>query len=152
MSLHTARLVWARSTPDFDPKTYVRDHTLSFASGVTITNSAAAGPSTPPGTVGPGATDPEALVVSAVSACHMLFFIAFAAKRGVVVDRYEDDAVGLLEPKDGATWLTRITLKPKVTWGGTPPAQEVIDALHHDAHKRCYIANSLKGEVVVEPA
>lgn len=151
MSQHNARLVWTRSTPEFDAKTYSRDHTLSFDSGAVVTGSAAASPQQPPGVIGPNTLDPEAAVVGAVAACHMLFFLAFAAKRGHVVDRYEDTPVGVLEPKDGATWLTKITLRPHVTWAAAPPPPDVLDALHHDAHKRCYIANSLKGEIAVEP-
>lgn len=149
MSQHTARISWAREG-DFDLKTYRRDHQASFDGGVTLPMSAAGGPAVPPGTVGAATVDPEELTVAAVSSCHMLFFLALAAKRGLVIDRYDDDPVGVLESKDGATSLTRITLRPKVTWGGTPPDAAVVTELHHSAHKRCYIANSLKSEVVVE--
>ncbi|MBE7453384.1 MAG: OsmC family protein [Kofleriaceae bacterium] len=152
MSTHEARLVWTRATPDFDLKTYPRDHAITFPSGVTVTGSAAAAPSTPAGTVGPDTIDPEAMTVAAVSSCHMMFFLALAAKRGLVIDRYEDAPIGLLEPRDGATWLTKITLRPRVTWGGDAPGADVVADLHRSAHKRCYIASSLRGEVAVEPA
>lgn len=148
---HTARLVWTRGSQNFDAKVYSRDHELIFDSGTTLAASAAGGPAVPPATVGAHTVDPEELVVAATASCHMLFFLALAAKRGAVIDRYEDDPVGELETKDGATMLTRITLRPLVTWGGEPPAASVIDELHHGAHKRCYIANSLKSEVTVEP-
>ena len=71
-------------------------------------------------------------------------------KRGFVVERYEDEPVGVMETVDKATWLTKITLRPLVTWGGEAPAPDVIAQLHHDAHHRCYIANSLKSEITVE--
>ena len=118
----------------------------------TIPVSAAAGPAVPPGTVGAATVDPEELTVAALASCHMLFFLALAAKRGLVIDAYGDDPIGVLESKDGATSLTRITLRPRVTWAGEPPAAAVVDELHHEAHKRCYIANSLRSEVVIEPA
>ncbi|HVK74866.1 MAG TPA: OsmC family protein [Kofleriaceae bacterium] len=145
-------MTWSRSSPDFKAESYSRDFDATFDGGVTWRGSAASGPATPAGTVGAGTVDPEEMVVAAVSSCHMLFFLALASRKGLVIDRYEDDAIGVLEAKDGATWLTRITLRPRVTWGGAPPDKAVVDELHHGAHKRCYIANSLKGEVVVDPA
>lgn len=150
MSNHTARVVWTRSTETMDAKTYSRDHQWRFDSGVTVAASAAAGPAIPPGTVGAETVDPEEAVVAALSSCHMLFFLALAAKRGLTIDRYEDAPHGVLENKDGAVWFTTITLAPQITWGGAPPDAEAITALHRDAHKRCYIANSLKGHVVIE--
>ena len=98
-----------------DPKTYARDHQWRFDSGVTVAASAAAGPAIPPGTVGADTVDPEEAVVAALAGCHMLFFLALAAKKGLTIDRYEDAPHGVLESKDGATWLTTITLAPQVT-------------------------------------
>ena len=83
MSTHTARLVWNRTTETMDPKTYARDHQWRFDSGVTIAASAAAGPAIPPGTVGADTVDPEEAVVAALAGCHMLFFLALAAKKGL---------------------------------------------------------------------
>ncbi len=152
MSQHSARVSWARRGAEFQLKTYIRDHETTFDGGITIPVSAAAGPAVPPGTVGAATVDPEELTVAALASCHMLFFLALAAKRGLVIDAYGDDPVGVLESKDGATSLTRITLRPRVTWAGEPPAAAVVDELHHEAHKRCYIANSLRSEVAIEPA
>lgn len=152
MSTHNAKISWTRSSPTFDLKSYGRDHTWSFDGGITVPASAAAGPAIPPGTVGAATVDPEEAVVAALGACHMLFFLALASRKGLVIDAYEDDPSGLLESKDGATWLTTITLRPRVRWGGAPPERAVVDELHHEAHKRCYIANSLKSKVTVEPA
>ncbi len=151
MSQHTARIAWARGGAEFQLKTYRRDHQTTFDSGVTLPVSAAAGPAIPPGTVGDATVDPEELTVAALSSCHMLFFLALAAKRGLVIDAYDDDPVGVLESKDGATWLTTITLRPRVTWSGEAPAPAVVDELHHEAHKRCYIGNSLKSTIAIEP-
>jgi organic hydroperoxide reductase OsmC/OhrA len=151
MSEHSARVSWARRGAAFEVKTYVRDHDVTFDGGVTVPVSAAPAPSMPAGTIGAATVDPEELAVAAVASCHMLFFLALAAKRGLVVDAYDDAPSGVLESQDGATWLTRITLRPRVAWGGDPPDAAVLAELHHGAHKRCYIANSLKSEIVVEP-
>jgi organic hydroperoxide reductase OsmC/OhrA len=151
MSQHSARLTWARRGAEFQLKTYSRDHEAVFDGGVTVPVSAAAGPAVPPGTVGAHTVDPEELTVAAVASCHMLFFLALAAKRGLTIDAYDDDPVGVLESKDGVTAFARITLRPRVTWAGAAPEPAVIDELHHGAHKRCYIANSLKAEILVEP-
>ena len=149
MSNHTARLIWNRTSPTMDLKTYPRDHQWTFDSGVQVAVSAAAGPAIPPGTVGADTIDPEEAVVAALASCHMMFFLALATRRGLTIDRYEDAPVGVLESKDGATLLTTITLAPQVTWGGDAPDVEVIAALHQDAHKRCYIANSLRSTIVI---
>jgi organic hydroperoxide reductase OsmC/OhrA len=151
MSQHTARLVWNRTTASMDAKTYSRDHQWTFDSGAVVRASAAAGGAVPAATIGPETVDPEEAVVAALASCHMLFFLALAAKRGLTIDRAEDAPLGLLETRDGATALTKITLAPKVTWGGAAPDAAVIDLLHHDAHRRCYISNSLKSEIVIEP-
>ena len=97
--------------------------------------------------------DPEEALVAATSSCHMLFFLSLAAQRGFIVDDYCDEAVGELG-KNGAGRLamTRIVLRPRVEWAGDAPTTEALAALHHDAHERCYIANSLTAEVVVERA
>ena len=152
MSEHTAKLSWSRGGAEFQMKTYSRDHQAAFDGGVTVPMSAAPGASTPPGTTSLATVDPEELTVAAVSSCHMLFFLALAAKRGLTIEAYADDPVGVLESRDGATWLTKITLHPRVSWGGSPPDAAIVDELHHGAHKRCYIANSLKAEITVEPA
>ena len=147
---HTARLVWTRTAADHDVKTYSRDHQVSFDSGAVVTGSAASSPSQPAGTVGPNSIDPEEMLVAAAASCHMLFFLALAAKRGLVIDRYEDDAVGVMETRDKVTAMTHITLRPQITWSGATPAADVVAAIHHESHVRCYIANSLKTEVTVE--
>ena len=99
------------------------------------------------------AVDPEEALVASLSACHMLFFLALAAKAGFRVDTYVDDAVGVLgKTERGRTFMERITLRPKVTFSGeTKPDQAAIDELHHTAHEHCFIANSLRSEIVIDP-
>ena len=95
--------------------------------------------------------DPEEAFVASLSSCHMLFFVDFARRAGFVVDSYVDEAEGVLEKRaDGKMAMTRVTLRPRVTWRGTPPDEAAISDLHHRAHDACFIANSVTSEVVVD--
>jgi len=99
------------------------------------------------------AVDPEEAFVAAVSSCHMLWFLSFAAKRGHVVDSYRDDAIGIMgrNPK-GKTVVATVRLRPLVSFSGArTPTNGELDALHHEAHEACYIANSITTEVTCEP-
>jgi organic hydroperoxide reductase OsmC/OhrA len=99
------------------------------------------------------AVDPEEAFVSSLSSCHMLWFLSLAAKRRFCVDRYFDAAVGVLEKNsDGRMIMSVVTLKPEVHFSGDPaPTREQIDELHDQAHRECFIANSVKTEVHCEP-
>jgi organic hydroperoxide reductase OsmC/OhrA len=92
-------------------------------------------------------SNPEALLIAALSSCHMLWFLALAKKKGFEVASYEDDANGVLDGKR----FTSATLRPHVRWQGEPPAPDAIEALHHRAHELCFIANSVEFPVGVEP-
>jgi organic hydroperoxide reductase OsmC/OhrA len=92
-------------------------------------------------------SNPESLLIGALSSCHMLWFLALAQKKGFEVASYEDDADGVLDGKR----FTAATLRPRVRWAGEPPAPEAIEALHHRAHELCFIANSVDFPVGVEP-
>jgi organic hydroperoxide reductase OsmC/OhrA len=83
----------------------------------------------------------------------MLWFLAIACKRKFVVDRYVDAAVGVMTKNEqGKLAMTRVTLKPAVTFSGEhQPSRDEFDQLHHKAHEECYIANSVKTEVLCEP-
>jgi organic hydroperoxide reductase OsmC/OhrA len=100
----------------------------------------------------PSGVDPEEAFVAALASCHMLFFLAFAAKHGFAITAYEDNAVGvMLKTSDGREWMTKATLRPRVVFTGDKrPIAEEVDALHHQAHEACYIADSVKTEVVIE--
>src|SRR5262249_20738393 len=97
------------------------------------------------------AVDPEEALVAAVSSCHMLFFLGFAAKAGFVLDKYEDAPLGVMTKNEhGKLFVSKITLSPAITFSGSKrPSPEELDALHHHAHEECYIANSVRAEVVV---
>jgi organic hydroperoxide reductase OsmC/OhrA len=92
-------------------------------------------------------SNPESLLVGALSSCHMLWFLALARKRGFEVASYEDDADGVLDGKR----FTEATLRPRVRWQGEPPPPEAIEELHRRAHELCFIANSVEFPVAVEP-
>jgi organic hydroperoxide reductase OsmC/OhrA len=148
MSEHKVTVDWKRETPDFAYETYNRDHDWAFDAGVTVRASA-----NPAYRGSESCVDPEEAFVASLSSCHMLTFLAIAARKGYVVDGYHDEAVGVLA-KDaaGSLALTRVTLRPQVRFGGEKvPGPEDLRQLHDQAHHACFIANSVKTEVVVEP-
>ena len=148
MSTHTATVDWSRGDQAFTDGVYSRGHAWRFDGGAVVRGSSA--PPVPGSD--PAAVDPEEALVAAVSACHMLFFLAYAAKAGLTVDRYTDAAVAEMgRDERGKVSITRVTLRPDIRWGGEAPSAEVLDDLHHRAHEACYLANSIRGEVVVEP-
>jgi len=153
MSEYSAEVVWERDpSQDFLGNRYSRRHLLRFDGGIEVPGSSA--PSSVPLPMSDAsAVDPEEAFVASLSSCHMLWFLAIAAKRRFVVDRYVDAAVGVMTRNDqGKLALTRVTLRPAVTFSGEHrPNREELDQLHHKAHEECYIANSVKTEVVCEP-
>src|SRR3954469_20391521 len=147
-----ARVSWARQGSEkFVDNRYSRAHEWAFDGGITVR--ASSSPSVVPLPLSAAdAVDPEEALVASASSCHMLYFLFFAAKKGFVIDRYEDEAFGVLEKNEaGKMFMSKITLRPKVTFSGdkTPSADE-MDALHHSAHEECFIAQSLKSEIAIE--
>jgi len=101
----------------------------------------------------PAGVDPEEAFVAALSSCHMLWFLSIAAERGFVVDSYTDEAEGVLEPdSEGRLAITRVTLRPRVEFSGPAPIGKEVEAIHQEAHRKCFIANSVKTTLTVEPA
>lgn len=149
MSEHRADVRWKRATADFHYESYNRSHELRFKEGSLIVPGDAA-----PAFKGTGTSpDPEDFFVASLSACHMLSFLAIAARKRLVVDSYEDDAVGYLEKIDGGKLaVTRVRLRPRVVWSeGTTVNEVQLGQIHHLAHETCFIANSVKTDVIVEP-
>jgi len=147
MSEHRVTVTWERTTEDFSYEAYSRNHLWRFEGGVEVPASAA------PAFLGDGErVDPEEAFVAALSSCHMLTFLAIAARKRLVVDGYRDAAVGWLEKNaDGKLAITRVVLRPEVTFR-EPPPETVVERMHHTAHAECFIASSVKTEVRVEPA
>lgn len=151
MSTYHATVRWSRGDAEFVGQHYSRGHTWHFDEGVTVPASASPHVVKAPFAVA-AAVDPEEALVAALSSCHMLFFLSFASRAGVVVDAYEDAADGLMErDAAGKTWITKITLRPVVTFRGTRPDAERFSQWHHEAHEQCYLANTVRSEVAVEP-
>ncbi len=151
---HIATVEWTRTTgAPFTDLRYPRAHVWRFDGGAVVPASSAPSSVKVP-LSDPAAVDPEEALVAAVSSCHMLFFLAFAAGAGLVVDSYRDEAVGRLGPiGNGRKAMAEITLRPAVAFSGSvQPSEAVLADLHHRAHDACYIANSLKTPVVVAPA
>ena len=147
MSKHLASLRWNRDGKPFTYEGYSRDHEWIFEGGQRLTGSAAeAFLGSPEG------VDPEEALVVALSSCHMLTLLAIAAKKGWTVESYDDDAEGTLGKNDaGKLSLTRVTLRPRIIFAeGKTPDAEALQRLHHQAHENCFIANSVKTEVVIE--
>ena len=153
MSEYTAEIRWERDpAQDFLANTYSRKHRLRFDGGIDVPGSSA--PSSVPLPMSDAqAVDPEEAFVASLSSCHMLWFLAIACKRKFVVDRYADAAVGVMaRNENGKFAMTRVTLRPEVTFAGErQPSRDELDQLHHKAHEECYIANSVRTEVLCEP-
>jgi organic hydroperoxide reductase OsmC/OhrA len=148
---YRATVLWTRNGAVFTDNRYSRGHVWKF-DGIEVPGSSAPSSVRLPYSVAE-AVDPEEALVAAVSSCHMLFFLDFAAKEGFTVERYEDAALGVMtKNENGKLYLSKVTLNPAVTFTGAKhPADTDVDALHHHAHEECYIANSVKAEVVVVP-
>jgi organic hydroperoxide reductase OsmC/OhrA len=147
MSEHKVNLTWKRGDVPFEYQKYPRNHRWKFDGGHEMTASAA------PAYLGdPNQVDPEEAFVASLSSCHMLTFLAVAAKKKFVLDEYIDEAIGLMEKNaEGKLAITRVTLKQKLKFSGDKqPTPEEIEEMNHMAHDQCFIANSVKTEVTVE--
>jgi len=150
---YTADIVWQRAASEaFTDQRYHRRHELQFDGGAVVPGSSAAS-SVPLPYSDPSAVDPEEMLVASIASCHMLWFLSLAAKAGHVVERYTDKAEGVMTKNaQGKLWVSRVVLRPEVTFApDRGPSRDALDALHHHAHEECFIANSVRSEVVCEP-
>ena len=132
---HEARVVWNGTRED------IRAHTV-YAAGQAI-----AGSCQPSFGGDPDKADPEELFVASLSACHMLWFLDFSRRERLRVASYEDEAEGTMD----GTRFTGVVLRPRLEWSGEPPDAAVVDELHERAHELCFIANSVRCRVEVQP-
>jgi len=148
---YRAAVQWTRGDAKFTDQRYSRGHSWSFDGGITVPASSSPLSVRLPWSVAE-AIDPEEAFVAALASCHMLTFLYVAAKQGFVVDSYADEAVGEMTRNErGRMWVSKVTLAPAITFSGEKrPTSEQLDELHHLAHDECYIANSVKSEVVVQ--
>jgi organic hydroperoxide reductase OsmC/OhrA len=144
MAEHRITLNWEKGDAPFTYNEYPRNHALVFKNGQETMIA-----SSSPAYKGDAAkADPEDMLVAALSSCHMLSFLAIASKKKLTVQSYQDDAVGFLEDDGGKLWMARVILRPKVTIDADAETQA---QLHHLAHEACFIANSVKTDIKVEP-
>jgi len=130
MPEHHAEILWSRASPDFTYERYNRDHIWRFEGDVEVPASAA-----PAFRGSVGRVDPEEAFVAAVSSCHMLTFLAIAARKRYVVESYSDSVV----------------LRPRIEFDDAKrPDAGGLRAMHTQAHKECFIANSVSTEITLE--
>jgi len=152
MSTYTAEIRWSRGEQKFTDNRYRRAHTWRFDGGTVVP--ASSSPAVVPLPMSDAsAVDPEEAFVASLSSCHMLWFLSLAAKQGYTVDAYADDASGVMTKNAaGKLAMTTVSLHPLVTFSGAKlPDRAALDALHHTAHGECFIAASIRSEVVIEP-
>jgi len=148
MGEYSAVVVWQRNGEVFTDNRYSRGHVWRFDGGVEVPASSSPHSVPIPLSVA-AAVDPEEAFVAALSSCHMLWFLSIAAKKGYRVENYRDEAIGVMSKNaEGKLAMTKVTLHPKIEFGGDRlPNKEDIEAMHHQAHEECFIANSVKTDV-----
>ena len=151
MSRYTAEVVWERGDAVFTDNRYSRGHLWRFDGGVQVPASASPSVVPPPLSI-EAAVDPEEAFVASLASCHMLWFLSIAARKGFAVERYRDEAVGRIERNaEGRLAMTSVTLRPRIAFAAdSRPSPAEHEALHHEAHERCFIANSVKTDVRCE--
>lgn len=152
MAEYKAKVTWGRGDANFIDNRYSRAHYWEFDGGVTV--KASSSPHVVPLPLSDeNAVDPEEAFIASLASCHMLWFLSIAAKRGFVIEKYVDNATGTLG-KNGENKLamTSVVLHPQITIAGEKqPTHEEIQAMHTEAHEKCFIASSVKSEVRCEP-
>jgi len=153
MSEHKATISWKRTSEDFLKGRYSREHTWTFDGGLSVPASPAPAVVPAPWS-NPANIDPEEAFVASISSCHMLTFLFVDSRQGFQVDSYQDEAVGVTTKNEkGVPWVSSVTLRPKIGYSGEKsPTRQEQEHLHHLSHEQCYIANSVKTEITVQPA
>ena len=146
---YNVKIFWKKKPDEaFVDNKYSRSHTWTFDGGIEL--AASSSPHVVPLPMSnESAVDPEEAFIAAISGCHMLWFLSMAVEKKYIVESYEDNAEGVLRKnEDGNLAMTTVTLKPKVIFSGkNTPSREQVDEMHHMAHEKCYIANSVKTKV-----
>src|SRR5262245_17650207 len=144
MGKYTAVVSWERNGATFTDNRYSRAHRWQFDGGIEVPASSSPQVVPLPHSVN-AAVDPEEAFVAALSSCHMLWFLSIAAKRGILVESYRDEAIGVMGKNAiGKFAMTRVTLRPAVVFGGDKlPERAEVEAVHHEAHNQCFIASSV---------
>jgi organic hydroperoxide reductase OsmC/OhrA len=148
MAEHVATVEWS-SDGAFASGRYSRGHAWQFDGGAEVRGSSS--PLVVPVPMSdPAGVDPEEALIASASACHMLWFLHMARDAGLEVAHYRDAATGITGKDDrGRIAITRIVLKPAIEFVGQAPDAKALEKLHHAAHDQCFIANTLRCDVVV---
>lgn len=142
----TVRWTGNTGTGTNDYKAYERSHTISSKDKPDI-----AGSSDPILRGDKTKYNPEDLMVSALSACHMLWYLHFCAVNGVVITSYVDNPIGTMaENEDGSGQFNKIILRPEVVVTDKSMIAKAIE-MHEKAHDSCFIARSVNFEVEIQP-
>jgi len=152
MSEHFATVNWVRANDEnYLDNQYSRGHEWRFDGGAIVPASSSPHVVPLPYSIEAN-VDPEEAFIASLSSCHMLFFLSIAAKKRYVIDSYLDEAIGIMgKDTDGNLSMTKVTLRPKVTFSDNKkPTLEQLEKMHHLSHQQCFIANSVKTEVVTE--
>jgi organic hydroperoxide reductase OsmC/OhrA len=148
---YTATIEWTRGEAPFTDLAYSRKHRWRFDGGAVVPGSSSPHVVPVPHS-DPAAVDPEEAFVASLSSCHMLWFLAIAAKKGFVVDAYEDEAAGVMaRNSERRLAMTEVVLRPRVRFSGAKPTEAEHRAMHERAHDACFIAASVNTRVRVEP-
>jgi len=151
-TIHTATIRWELGADDVPKRRYRRAHTWSFDGGAVVP--ASSSPHVVPVPMSDAAAvDPEEAYVAALSSCHMLWFLDFASRAGWVVESYQDAAEGRMgRDAQGREIVERVVLRPRTRFrAGRAPDAATLDALHHEAHAACFLANSVRTDIRCEP-
>lgn len=151
MASYIATVTWKRGDAVFTDNKYSRAHEIGFDAPLTMAGSSSPHVVKPPYSR-EDAVDPEEMLVAALSSCHLLSFLYEAQRAGFAVDSYLDRAEGVMTKNEaGRLWISKTTLRPQIAWTGDKrPTPEQVHELHHKAHEVCFIANSYRGEVVID--
>ncbi|MBI1393190.1 MAG: OsmC family peroxiredoxin [Alphaproteobacteria bacterium] len=145
MAEHIAEIIWRRDTESFAYEAYGRSHDWRFDNGLVVRAAAA-----PEFRGDPANVDPEEAFVASIASCHMLTFLAICSRKRIVIDAYEDRAVGAMSKNAaGKLFVSRIDLRPRISFAGSPPSRDSLSALHRQSHAECFIANSVMTEIIV---
>ncbi len=145
MSQHKATINWQADSEDSSYDAYTRNHTWTFDNNLVVNASA-----TPEYKGDAANIDPEEAFVASLASCHMLTFLAIASKKKLTLRSYTDSAVGHLEKNDAGKFaITRVELHPVIEFASDAPAPDTLARMHHSAHERCFIANSVTTKVEI---
>jgi organic hydroperoxide reductase OsmC/OhrA len=151
METYTVTIQRGRSSGElFVDNRYSRGHKWIFDGGIEVAASASPHVVPLPLSV-KAAVDPEEAFIASIASCHMLWFLSIAAGKKIVVEQYEDRPEGILSKnEEGKTAVTKVVLRPDVRFGGgSIPSDVQVDELHRLAHGKCFIANSIRTEIII---